>query len=161
MSTRVLHASRRGGDRPDDRVRRLARCLGLALVGCALLPLCGCVAREPPPLPRPPPRPDPGPGVIAVPSALIFAALDDAARRTRTKQAEIRIVLAEAVTWPDGSIGCPQPGMMYSQALVQGYRIVLEAEGETLNYHAGPMGAPTFCPAERVTAPVTGGYAAN
>ena len=43
--------------------------------------------------------------------------------------------------------------MMYTQALVPGYRIVLQAGGQTLNYHAGRMGTPRYCPAERVMPP--------
>jgi len=41
----------------------------------------------------------------------------------------------EAVTWDDTSLGCPEPGMMYSQVLVPGYRIQLQANGETFEYH--------------------------
>ena len=29
---------------------------------------------------------------------------------------------AEQVTWPDGSLGCPEPGRSYSQALIAGFR---------------------------------------
>ena len=51
---------------------------------------------------------------------------------------------------------CPQPGLLYTQALVPGYRIVLQAAGQTLNYHVGGKGGPTFCPPERVAAPAPG-----
>ncbi len=48
-----------------------------------------------------------------------------------------RIVLNEiqAVTWPDSSLGCPQPGAQYQQALANGYRIVLTAGQNTYIYH--------------------------
>ncbi len=52
---------------------------------------------------------------------------------------------AEAVTWNDGSLGCPQPGMAYTQALVPGYRIVLEVEGRALNFHASESGQVVLC----------------
>jgi hypothetical protein len=84
----------------------------------------------------------------------IDAALTDAAVRTGLKRTELEILSAEAVTWSDGSLGCPQPGMMYTQALVPGFRIRVRAGTETLDYHAGRGGAPTFCPAERVVPPV-------
>jgi hypothetical protein len=29
--------------------------------------------------------------------------------------------------WNDGSLGCPEPGMMYTQALVNGYWLIIEA----------------------------------
>ena len=49
------------------------------------------------------------------------------------------------VTWPNGAMGCPKPGMAYTQALIPGYRIVLEAEGRTYHYHAREHGEPFFC----------------
>jgi hypothetical protein len=42
---------------------------------------------------------------------------------------DIEVVVAEEVTWPDGALGCPEPDGMYTQALVEGYRIVLEVDG--------------------------------
>ena len=34
------------------------------------------------------------------------------------------LVSAESVTWPNGALGCPQPGMSYTQAVVDGMRVV-------------------------------------
>jgi len=89
--------------------------------------------------------------------SVIDAALADAVQRTGLKQSELEVLSAEAVTWSDGSIGCPQPGLMYTQALVPGYRVRVRVRAgtETLEYHAGRNGAPTFCPAERVVPPVS------
>jgi hypothetical protein len=56
---------------------------------------------------------------------------------------EIEVLVAEEVTWPDGAIGCPEPGGMYTQALVEGYRIVLDVAGEEVHYH-GARGEPPF-----------------
>ena len=159
MATSVLHVdpgcgiADRGNPCRDNKYASIIAVLAFTVVGPA-----GCTS-DPRPLPMPSRTSEPGPGVIAVPNAVIVAALNDAAARTRTPQAKIRIVSAEAVTWPDSSLGCPQPGLMYAQALMPGYRVVLEAQDQTLNYHAGRQGLPQFCPAERVTAPVTGGYA--
>lgn len=69
-----------------------------------------------------------------------------AARRTGIDVAALTVASAERVTWLDGSLGCPEPDMMYTQALVPGYRIRIEAGGETLDYHAGTRGAPLLCP---------------
>ncbi len=60
----------------------------------------------------------------------------------------------EDVTWPDGSLGCPQPGMRYTQALVSGSLIVLEANGLFYEYHSGGGGDPFYCALP--TAPTTG-----
>lgn len=89
----------------------------------------------------------------SVPQSMLDVALDDAATRASIDRAKITVVSAAAVTWSDGSAGCPEPGMMYTQALVPGYRIVLQAGDQVLNYHAGRSGAPKFCPADRVIPP--------
>jgi hypothetical protein len=113
--------------------------------GCAL----GQAAGGPPPTVEEKP-------VTNAPAEMIEAALDDAVNRSTTARADIKVISEEAVTWPDGSLGCPKPGMLYTQALVPGYRIVLQAGEQTLNYHAMSRGKPVFCPASRVTAPVPG-----
>ena len=48
-----------------------------------------------------------------------------------------RIALAEAsaAEWSDGSLGCPRPGMSYTQALVSGYRILLSVASATYELH--------------------------
>jgi hypothetical protein len=94
-----------------------------------------------------------------VPQAVIDAALDDAANRTTASREQITVTTAEVVTWSDGSLGCREPGMTYTQALVRGYRLVLSAGTEVLNYHGGLHGRPVFCPAARVAAPVASGTA--
>ena len=40
--------------------------------------------------------------------------------------------------------------MLYTQALVPGYRVVVQAARPEYAYHAGAQGQPTFCPPERV-----------
>ncbi|MDO8456521.1 MAG: hypothetical protein Q7T07_06380 [Burkholderiaceae bacterium] len=85
----------------------------------------------------------------------IQAALADAARRTGIDAAALKVASAERVTWLDGSLGCPEPDMMYTQALVPGYRIRIKAGGETLDYHAGTRGAPLLCPPARAVDPAS------
>ena len=80
-----------------------------------------------------------------VPTDLLQSIVAAAAERAGVEPAEIQVVAAEAVTWNDGSIGCPEPGMMYTQALVPGYRVVLEADGRQLNFHATESGDFRFC----------------
>ena len=147
MPTRVLHGT---GSGPMVRWRGplTGAWLACTLVsGCALGQAAG----------GPPPVVDEKPAWNA-PAEMIEAALDDAANRSTTARADIKVTSAEPVTWPDGSLGCPKPGMMYTQALVAGYRIVLQAGEQTLNYHAMSRGKPVFCPASRVAPPVSGGY---
>ena len=88
--------------------------------------------------------------------AVTEAALQDAARRSGLPVERLRVVEAAQVTWPDGSLGCPQDGMGYTQALVRGYRILIQAGDAVIEYHAGSSGEPFHCPPERVTSPLPG-----
>ncbi|NIN69986.1 MAG: hypothetical protein GTO63_35950 [Anaerolineae bacterium] len=65
----------------------------------------------------------------------ILLAREDLARRLGLAPEAIRLVSVEAVEWSDASLGCPQPGMMYAQVITPGFRVVLEAEGQTYEYH--------------------------
>lgn len=84
-------------------------------------------------------------------TARVAEALADLAEHLQDPDSEIEVVRAERVTWPDASVGCPQPGMRYTQALVPGYFIQLRAAGRIWNYHGG-RGTPRLCdsPAERL-----------
>jgi hypothetical protein len=77
----------------------------------------------------------------------------DAAQRAGVTPDKVKILAADAVTWVDGSLGCPEPGMMYTQALVRGYRIEVDAAGTTLVYHAGSQNTFVHCPPERAQPP--------
>jgi len=88
--------------------------------------------------------------------AFVSQARDDLALRLDIEDPQITVIVAEFVTWPDGALGCPEPDMMYTQALVPGYRIRLRAEGAVHNYHGADEGPPSYCPAERVTKPAAG-----
>ena len=81
----------------------------------------------------------------ALPPDLIAQIVTAGAREAGVAADAVDIVVAEAVTWSDGSIGCPESGMMYTQALVPGYRVVLEADGRQLNFHATESGDFRFC----------------
>jgi hypothetical protein len=86
----------------------------------------------------------------------VQAALADASRRTGLAIEALPVTSAEVVTWSDGSLGCPQPGMMYTQALVPGFRVRLRGPGGEMDYHASTRGALVLCPAGRATPPVPG-----
>lgn len=50
---------------------------------------------------------------------------------------KIKVLESEETYWPDASIGMPEPGKMYAQMLVEGFRIALEAAGKRYEYHFG------------------------
>jgi len=85
------------------------------------------------------------------------AAREDLAARWSVTDEEIEVVSARRVTWGDGSIGCPEPGMMYTQALVPGFYVHLRVNGQDAYFHAGRNGQPMHCPAERSRPPVDPG----
>jgi hypothetical protein len=83
------------------------------------------------------------------PPAAVQSALKDAALRTGVAVDHLKVIAAERMTWLDGSLGCPDPDLMYTQQLVPGYRIRIEADGKTLDYHADTRGTLVLCPPER------------
>ena len=96
-----------------------------------------------------PPEQDTGSGTTPltgeVPQDLLDEVFDDLAERLSTSWEAIAVEEAGAVVWRDGSLGCPQPGMMYTQALVPGYRIILAVGDETFDYHASERGYFVLC----------------
>ena len=76
-------------------------------------------------------------------AALTAALLDDMAAQTGAAPDEVEVVAVEEVTWPDASLGCPQPDMVYAQVLTPGYRITLQYNDAPYVYHTG-QGADAF-----------------
>jgi hypothetical protein len=90
------------------------------------------------PVPAPTPSTAPGAGTpLDHSSALVQGAIDDLAARLGIERADVAVVDARAVTWPDGSLGCPQPGMQYIQRLTDGALVILDAGGARYEYHGG------------------------
>lgn len=79
------------------------------------------------------------------PPDLMAALISDLGQRTGAKAEQVTVIRAQAVVWNDGSLGCPQPGMVYTQALVRGYWVVLAFEGKTFDYHAAENGYFVLC----------------
>jgi len=76
---------------------------------------------------------------------LVSQAKEDLAERLGVPVTKIELLKIEEVTWRDGSLGCPQPGMLYTQALVNGSKIQLVHNGTIYQYHSGRGGAPFLC----------------
>jgi hypothetical protein len=124
-----------------------------------LVALAGCTAgeapsHEPPASDRPtrtdnPAQPVPSesaaPVVGEVPEALLEEILADAAERAGIDVEALEVARAEAVVWNDGSLGCPEPDMLYTQALVDGYHVVVVADDVELDYRATANGTFRLC----------------
>jgi hypothetical protein len=91
-----------------------------------------------------------------VPAELFASMVGRAAQQAGVDRSQVSVVTAESVTWRDGSLGCPEPGRMYTQALVPGYRVILAAGGRQFHFHASRQGNYELCPPERVQEPAPG-----
>lgn len=78
---------------------------------------------------------------------LVERAKEQLSEETGVDVADIDFIESEEVEWPDASLGCPEPGMMYAQVITPGYHIVLEADGEEYEYHTSldPEGRVVSC----------------
>lgn len=86
----------------------------------------------------------------------IAGAVDDLAGRLGISADAVAVREARAVNWGSSAIGCPQPGLNYTQALVPGIRVLLQFEASVHRYH-GRIGKSLFlCPEERAEAPAYG-----
>ena len=101
--------------------------------------------------PGPTPPPTDPPTLPADPVEQAKAAL---ASHLGVDQAQVTVVSSDEVTWRDGSLGCPQPDMMSTQALVPGWRLQLAAGGRSLDYHASEQGRVVYCAPGRAKAPL-------
>src|SRR5688572_15903148 len=99
----------------------------LAAGACSLV-LAGCgdgtspAATEEPTMDETSSAPTPDP---TTPTSPVARSVDDLASSLGVDPGEVEVVAVEEVTWRDGSRGCAQPGMSYTQALTDGSRITL------------------------------------
>ena len=76
----------------------------------------------------------------------VALAVRDLAAYTGLDPADIQVVAYDQVTWRNGSLGCLQPGRVFMQMLVDGYRIVLRSGADEHAYHGARGQAPFRCP---------------
>ncbi len=77
--------------------------------------------------------------------APVQAALSDAAGRLGLSADQLRIERLEQRQWPDTSLGCPRPEVLYAQVLTPGYLVVLSGGGKQLEYHTDERGRAVLC----------------
>ena len=81
-----------------------------------------------------------------VPQRILDPILNEAAALANVAPEQLVIVRAESVVWNDGSLGCPEPGMMYTQALVNGYSVVINAADQNYDFRVDSGGNFRLCP---------------
>lgn len=97
------------------------------------------------PVPEAAPADASEPSQVELPAELRERVIADAAQRSGVAEDAVKVISAQAVTWPDGSLGCPQPGTVYTQNLVPGYRIVVAVGEKTYDYRAPQKGGFQLC----------------
>lgn len=129
----------------------------MALLSLLALVLMACGGRtettpEPTPKDSTPARPTPSESPLPEPGTsplsplasptdpVAAAAVAYLATELNVPPDRVLVLSIEPVNWPDASLGCPQPGMMYAQVISPGYRIVLEAGGEQYDLHTDQTG---------------------
>jgi len=80
---------------------------------------------------------------------IVLQAQEDLAKRLGIHPDQIELVELQSVIWPDKGMGCPQPGMVYTQVQVDGLLIRFSVGGRIYEYHSGE-GRPAFLCAEPV-----------
>lgn len=73
------------------------------------------------------------------PAQAIELARQTLARQNDFPAKNLEVESANVVQWPDTSLGCPQPGMMYAQVITPGYQVTFmnTASGKTYFVHTG------------------------
>ncbi|RPH89055.1 MAG: hypothetical protein EHM73_09575 [Chroococcales cyanobacterium metabat2.561] len=75
------------------------------------------------------------------PNSVIDATRQDLSRKTKISVNRLQIQAAQPQTWPDGCLGLAKPGEFCTQALVEGWRIILTDNQKTWVYRTDSSGA--------------------
>ncbi len=143
------------------RSMQLARFAGALATATLLATACASASSPPTPQPSPTaaaPAPSAKPGLSGqsspVPAsasgadgqqAVVDEAVRTAAAYAAVAPTDVQVQQVEAREWSDASLGCPRPGLMYSQVVTPGYLIVLVAAGRVLEYHSDARGRVVLC----------------
>lgn len=110
-------------------MRRVLTSLALIVLAVAL------ACQSPPASTGPQGASTPEPAVPEGARPLVELAKGDLSRRKGIPEQQIKVVSVEEVSWPNGALGYPKPGMAYIQVIITGYRITLTDGAKTYEYH--------------------------
>lgn len=130
--------------------------IAFAIVACSAAPAesqggSGTGSPGPSPIPGGPESSSPGPSGLqpaasaSIPADLLERMVSDFAATEKVGPADVQVVATQDVQWPDGSLGCPQPGMFYNQMITPGYRVELRAGDAVGDYRAARSGTFVRC----------------
>jgi hypothetical protein len=86
---------------------------------------------------------------------ILKKAITDLTERLGIPKDQVQVIDAKAVTWPNASLGCPQPGMVYAEVLTPGYLILLRNRENIYEYHASRGTEVFYCENPSPPVPVT------
>lgn len=85
------------------------------------------------------------PGPFDLPASIVDPVVAEIARVASVPVDQVMVISAESVTFPDAGLGCPLPGMAYTQVQVDGFKLVAEAGGTTYDYRGTGPGTFRRC----------------
>lgn len=90
------------------------------------------------------------------PEQQVTGAITDLSTRTGIATEAIIVSQARTVIWGSSAVGCPKDGMSYTQAIVPGVLVMLEADVTVYRYHGRMDSKLFFCPDDRAQEPAYG-----
>jgi len=78
--------------------------------------------------------------------------LTDLRKNKNLKPSDVKLVSIESREWPNGALGCPEPGAMYIQMITSGYVIILEADNTQYQFNTDTRQSVKLCLIDNVEA---------
>jgi len=85
------------------------------------------------------------PVIGEVPDEILEKIYADMADQYGVDLSNMQLLRAEQMIWQDGSLGCAEPGQMYTMALVDGYWVQVQIGDELYDYRATQQGTFKRC----------------
>ena len=83
-----------------------------------------------------------------LPPGVTEEVVEDALRRLPEDLSDIDIAAVEVILFEDTSLGCPEPGVEYNSADIEGFEIVVETSAGHLVYKVNDVGEFILCVAD-------------
>ena len=61
-------------------------------------------------------------------------------KKTGVDTSKLVLTTKDALDWPDSALGCPAPGMMYSQIVTSGFKLIYSDGAKTYEVHTDRSG---------------------
>jgi len=94
-------------------------------------------------------RPSAGSLVTPELQPIVDAAIADLEARVGAGDQAFDVLVARSETFPTGALGCPQDGEVYTQAEVDGFRVLLHRNERVWLYTAAGDGEPRLCQSDQ------------